>query len=84
MPFALITAEEKLKASGTLFGLTVDVEMQGYSSERREWKIDDDDDDEAPKITSEVLHKCKQHLPIHGSKDWSIRKLLLENVILLN
>lgn len=80
MPFALITAEEKLKASGSLFGLAVDVEMQGYSGKRREWKIDDD---VAPKITSEVMQKCEQHLPIHGSNDCSIRKFLLENVTLI-
>lgn len=35
-------AKQPLNASGALFGSTVvDVEMQGYSGERRKWKIDD-------------------------------------------
>lgn len=36
---------------GALFGLAVDVEMQCYSGERREWKIDDD---VAPKLHLKV------------------------------
>lgn len=52
-------ADAVLNTPGALFGLTADVEMQGFSGARREWKMDDKVAPKVhPKLRNNAIRVC--------------------------